>query len=243
MVIRVFDHEVQAGQAAAMLVAAQIIRKPDSVIGLATGSSPLQAYQELVRMYQAGIVDWSRVITFNLDEYHGLSPDHSQSYRSFMLKHLFGKINMQPEAIHVPNGTAANPAEECLAYERAIRAAGGIDLQLLGLGRNGHIGFNEPGSSFSTLTHVVNLTEDTADANARFFDKMTDVPKQALSMGVGTIMQARQIIMLVTGSGKARAVSGMVNGAIDPKCPGSILQIHANVTVLLDCAAATALNR
>jgi len=243
MLIRVFENEVQAGQAAALLIGAQIVRKPDSVIGLATGSSPVTAYLELVRMCQAGVVDWSRVTTFNLDEYVGLAPDHHQSYRAFMMKNLFSKVNIRPEAIHVPNGIAANPAEECLTYERTIRAAGGVDLQLLGLGRNGHIGFNEPDTLFSTLTHVVDLTDDTIDANARFFVKRSDVPKQAISMGVGTIMQARQIIMLVTGTDKARAVSGMVQGMIDPKCQGSILQAHSNVTVLLDRAAATALNR
>ena len=243
MFVRVFENEVQAGQAAALLIGAQIVRKPDSVIGLATGSSPVNAYQELARMYQAGVVDWSRVTTFNLDEYIGLAPDHNQSYRSFMMKNLFSKVNMRLEAIHVPNGSAAKPVEECLTYERAIRAAGGIDLQLLGLGRNGHIGFNEPDTLFTTLTHVVDLSDDTLNANSRFFDKPGDVPKQAISMGVGTIMQARQIVMLVTGTDKARAVLGMVQGMIDPKCQGSILQAHANVTILLDRAAATALNR
>ena len=159
-----------------------------------------------------------------------------------MMKNLFGKVNMRPEAIHVPNGQAADPAAECLAYERDIRAAGGVDLQLLGLGRNGHIGFNEPASEFVPLTHVVDLTEDTIDANARFFSKTSDVPKQALSMGIGTIMQARQIVMIVTGANKARAVRAMVQGAIDPQCQGSILQAHAHVTVLLDRPAAAALN-
>ena len=243
MFIRVFENEVQAGQAAAMLIGTQIVTKPDSVIGLATGSSPVTAYQELVRLCQAGVVDWSRVSTFNLDEYIGLAPEHHQSYRYFMMKNLFGKINMRPEAIHMPDGTAVNPAEECMAYERAIRAVGGIDLQLLGLGRNGHIGFNEPSTCFSTLTHIVDLTEDTINANSRFFEKSADVPKKAISMGVGTIMQARQIVMLVTGTDKARAVLSMVQGMIDPKCQASILQTHAHVTVLLDRAAATALNR
>ncbi|MEA4888488.1 MAG: glucosamine-6-phosphate deaminase [Clostridiaceae bacterium] len=242
MNIRVFDNELQAGQAAALLIAAQIMAKPESVIGLATGSTPLQAYQELARLYQAGVLDWGRVTTFNLDEYLGVAPDHDQSYRNFMMRNLFSKVNMRPEAIHVPNGKAADPAAECLAYERDIRAAGGVDLQLLGLGRNGHIGFNEPASEFVPLTHVVDLTDDTIDANARFFSKAADVPKQALSMGIGTIMQARQVVMIVTGANKARAVRAMVQGAIDPQCQGSILQAHAHVTVLLDRPAAAALN-
>lgn len=241
MNIRVFENEVQAGQAAALLIASQILAKPDSVVGLATGSTPLQAYQELVRLYQAGVLDWGRVTTFNLDEYLGLAADHEQGYRNFMVRNLFGKINMRPDAIHVPNGLAADAAAECLAYERAIRAAGGIDLQLLGLGRNGHIGFNEPARFFTPLTHVIDLTPDTIEANARFFGKAAEVPRQALSMGIGTIMQAGKIVMLVTGAHKARAVQAMVQGPIDPQCPGSILQTHARVTVLLDRPAATAL--
>ncbi len=242
MHIQVFDNELKAGQAAAMLIAAQILSDPESVIGLATGSTPLPAYQELVRLTQNGILDWSRVTTFNLDEYVGLPGDHEQSYRAFMMKNLFGKVNIKPEAIHVPNGIAADPGAECLAYERAIRQTCGINLQLLGLGRNGHIGFNEPDTDFTTLTHVVDLTEDTIDANARFFEKASDVPRQAMSMGIGTIMQAKKIVMLVTGASKARAVRSMICNPVDPHCPGSVIQLHANAVVLLDRAAATALN-
>ncbi|MBP8989036.1 MAG: glucosamine-6-phosphate deaminase [Clostridia bacterium] len=242
MNIRVFDNERQAGLAAAYLIAAQIVGKSEAVIGLATGSTPIPAYQELIRLTQAGVLDWSRVTTFNLDEYVGLPGDHEQSYRAFMMKNLFDKVNIRKEAIHIPNGMAEDLTEECIAYERAIQARGGIDLQLLGLGRNGHIGFNEPDQVFSTMTHVVNLTEDTIEANARFFSRSEDVPRQAISMGIGTIMKARKIVMLATGAQKARAVRSMICQAVDPACPASILQLHADVTVLLDHAAATALN-
>jgi glucosamine-6-phosphate deaminase len=242
MHIQVFDNELQAGQAAATLIAAQILNNPESVLGFATGSTPLPAYQELVRLTQNGILDWSRITTFNLDEYVGISADHEQSYRAFMMKNLFDKVNIKQEAVHVPNGVAEDPEEECLAYERAIRQTCGIDLQLLGLGRNGHIGFNEPDTAFTTLTHVVDLTDDTIDANARFFEKSSDVPRQAMSMGIGTIMQAKKIVMIVTGASKARAVRSMVCNPVDPNCPGSVIQLHANTVVLLDRPAATALN-
>jgi len=242
MNIRVFYNDIQAGQAAALLIAAQILNKPESVIGLATGSTPLKTYQELVRLTGAGILNWSGVTTFNLDEYLGLPGDHEQSYRFFMMKNLFSKINLKTESIHVPNGMAEDPQAECLSYERQIRAHGGIDLQLLGLGHNGHIGFNEPDAAFTAMTHAVSLTEETIKANARFFSSPAEVPQRALSMGIGTIMQARKIVMLVTGPAKARAVRNMICGPVDPRCPGSILQLHAAVTVLLDRPAATALN-
>ncbi|MDW7656015.1 MAG: glucosamine-6-phosphate deaminase [Bacillota bacterium] len=242
MIIRVFDNEMQAGQAAALMIAAQILGEPASVLGLATGGTPVMTYHELVRLTVGGILDWSRVTTFNLDEYQGLPGEHDQSFRFFMMKNLFDKVNIKPDSIHIPDGVAEDPATECLTYERLIRESGGIDLQLLGLGRNGHIGFNEPATSFSPLTHVVDLTEDTIQDNARFFNKSDQVPQQALSMGIGTIMKARKIVMLVTGAAKARAVRSMICGPVDPRCPGSILQLHAAVTVLLDRPAATALN-
>lgn len=243
MKIKVLENEVLVGQAAALIIAAQILRKPDSVLGLATGSTPIDTYQELVRLSKSGILDWSRITTFNLDEYCGLNPDHNQSYINFMQQHLFSKINLRPEAVNIPDGMAADPEAECLAYERKIKEAGGIDLQLLGIGRNGHIGFNEPAELFSSRTHVVDLSEDTIDANSRFFTKAQDVPRQAMSMGTGTIMQAKSVILLATGSNKARAVASMVQGQISPQCPASILQAHPAVTVLLDRQAAVALNR
>ncbi|NLO35760.1 MAG: glucosamine-6-phosphate deaminase [Clostridiaceae bacterium] len=241
MNIRVFDNEAQAGQAAALVIAAQIVKKPDSVIGLATGGTPVLTYQDLARLTKSGILDWDRVTTFNLDEYLGLAGDHEQSFRAFMVKNLFSKVNIKPDAIHIPDGLAKDPEAESLAYERSINTRGGIDLQLLGLGRTGHIGFNEPDSLFSTRTHVVDLTADTISANARFFANPSDVPRQAMTMGIGTIMQAREILMLVTGAEKARAVRGMVCNPVDPQCPGSVLQLHANVTVFLDRPAATAM--
>ena len=242
MNIRVFNNELQAGQAAALIIAAQILNKPASVIGLATGGTPVVAYQELVRLTKTGVLDWSRVTTFNLDEYLGLPGHHEQSFRHFMMKNLFSKVNIRTDAIHIPDGLAADPAAECLAYERAIREHGGIDLQLLGLGHNGHIGFNEPDSTFSTLTHVADLTEDTLAANARFFSQSSNVPQRALTMGIGTIMNSERIVMLVTGAEKARAVRSMICNMVDPRIPGSVLQLHADTTILLDHPAATALN-
>lgn len=243
MQVHVFDTERQAGQAAALLIAEQLLSRPKPTLGLATGSTPIPAYQELVRLTQTGLLDWHRATTFNLDEYIGLAGDHPQSFRAFMMRQLFDQVNIRPQAIHVPDGLAADPERACLAYEQAIRAAGGIDLQLLGLGRNGHIGFNEPARTFSTRTQVVDLTEDTIDANARFFDRAADVPRQAISMGIGTIMQARKVLLLVTGAAKARAVRQVLCDPVDPACPGSIIQLHQQVVVLLDRPAATALSQ
>lgn len=243
MNIRVFENEVLVGKAAAVIMAAQILRKPDSVIGLATGSTPIDTYQELVRMSKSGILDWSNVHTFNLDEYCGLPKGHDQSYYHFMQHHLFSKINIKKEAVNIPDGMADDPEAECLAYERKIKEAGGIDMQILGIGRNGHIGFNEPGTLFRTRTHVVDLTSDTIEANSRFFSSSDEVPRQAMSMGIGTIMQAGSILLLATGSNKARAVASMLQKDMDPDCPASILQAHSSVTVLLDRQAAVALSR
>lgn len=243
MNIRVFDNEAQAGRAAATLIAAQMLRKPTGILGLATGGTPIDAYRHLIDLTRKGALDWSRLTTFNLDEYVGLPADHEQSYAAYMQEKLFAAVNMRPEAAFLPDGMAEHPKEECIAYERKIRDAGGIDLQLLGIGRNGHIGFNEPDTVFSPRTHCVDLSEDTIEANARFFDKADDVPRQAISMGIGTIMKAKSVLLIATGSSKARAVSAMVQGPIDPQCPASVLQVHPDVTVLLDRAAAVALSR
>lgn len=243
MNIRVFENSMLASQAAACLMGAQVLRNPSAVLGLATGSTPIPAYRELVRMTQSGVLDFSRVTTFNLDEYVGLDHEHEQSYYYFMMEHLFSKINIKKASIHVPSGIADDVSNECIAYEQAILASGGIDLQLLGLGRNGHIGFNEPAETFTSRTHVVSLTEDTIEANARFFDDRSEVPKQAISMGVGTIMKARSIVMLVTGASKARAARNMICGPVSPSCPASILQLHPAAVVLLDRQAASTLNQ
>ncbi len=241
MVIQVFDNERQVAQAGAALIATQLLDEPESVLGFATGSTPLGVYAELVRLYEEGVISFGDATTFNLDEYYGISRDHNQSYYYFMMENLFSKVNLPVENIHLPNGDAEDPTEECHAYEEAIAEAGGVDLQLLGIGRNGHIGFNEPGAVFERATHLVDLTEDTIEANARFFEAAADVPRQALSMGIGTIMDAYKILLVATGRNKAEAVRDMIQGNIDPQCQASILQVHPNVTVLLDKEAAALL--
>ncbi len=242
MVIQVFENEQQVAKAGAALVAAQLLAEPQSVLGLATGSTPLGIYDELVNLYDDGVISFAEVTSFNLDEYLGLDRHHEQSYFRYMVDHLFGKINILPDAINIPDGTAADPEAECERFEELIAAANYIDLQILGLGRNGHIGFNEPNTYFPKATHVVDLTEDTIQANARFFDNFEDVPKQAISMGIGTIMEAGRIILIATGSSKAEAVKAMIEGHIDPVCQASILQIHPDVTILLDQDAASLLS-
>lgn len=241
MVIQVFDNEKQVAQAGAALIATQLLDEPESVLGFATGSTPLGVYAELVRLYEEGVISFGDAMTFNLDEYYGISSEHNQSYYYFMMENLFSKVNLPKENIHLPNGDAADPDEECRSYEEAIAEAGGIDLQLLGIGRNGHIGFNEPSDLFQRATHLVDLTEDTIEANSRFFASPADVPRQALSMGIGTIMDAYKILLVATGRNKAEAVRDMIQGHIDPKCQASILQVHPNVTVLLDKEAASLL--
>ena len=241
MQLRVFNEAQQACHAAAMMMAAQLLQKPDSVLGLATGSSPVPSYDLLADEYAAGVVDFSQVTTFNLDEYVGLGPEHPQSYRYFMEQHLFSRVNIRREASHVPDGCASDLAAEAVAYDEAIRAAGGLDVQLLGIGRNGHIGFNEPGESFVAGTHVVALSQNTIAANARFFSSEDEVPRQAISMGIGSIMSARQVLLIATGESKADAIARTVKGDITPWVPASILRTHPNVVLLLDRAAASKL--
>lgn len=242
MVIQVFENEQQVAKAGAAIIAAQILAEPQSVLGLATGSTPIELYSELVKLYEDGVISFAEVTTFNLDEYLGLDRHHDQSYFQFMVDHFFGKINILPDSIHIPDGTAVDPHAECERYEQAIADANYIDLQLLGLGRNGHIGFNEPASFFQKATHVTDLTEDTITANARFFENGEEVPRQAISMGIGSIMEAERILLLATGASKAEAVKAMVEGHIDPLCQASILQIHPDVTILLDQEAASLLS-
>jgi glucosamine-6-phosphate deaminase len=239
MIVHVFDNAKKASLAAAHLFAAQILKKPDSVLGLATGSTPLDTYQQLIKWHKAGWLDFSRCVSFNLDEYVGLRPDHPQSYRRFMQENLFDHINMK--ATHVPDGSAANLKREATRYDKAIASAGGIDIQFLGIGNNGHIGFNEPANVFSYGTQVVNLTRSTIEANTRFFDKAEDVPRQAISLGTGGIMNARTIVMVAFGKEKAKAVKAMVKGEVDPKVQASILSLHKQTVVLLDGDAASLL--
>jgi len=223
---------------AAILLAGQVIHKPASVLGLATGSTPVGTYQYLVSLYQEGLVEFSQTTTFNLDEYYGLAPDNRCSYAWFMRHHLFQYINDSPAKVHIPNGLADDVEVECLAYEEKIRQAGGIDLQLLGIGRNGHIGFNEPDLKFESGTHLVELDEETIAANARFFESPDQVPRQAISMGIKTIMRSRRIILLASGAEKAQAVYEMIYGKITPELPASVLQLHPDATVIADREAA-----
>ena len=236
-----FDTAAKVGQAAATLIAAQLLRKPDSVLGLATGSTPVPTYEELIALYKAGVADFSKVISYNLDEYVGIPVDHECSYHRFMDDNLFNHVNMRREAIHVPDGLAEDLSSAAAAYDAAIDAAGGIDLQVLGIGRNGHIGFNEPGDKFVYGCHVVDLSESTIDANKRFFDSADDVPSQAVSLGIGSIMKAKTILLLATGEDKAEAVRAMVQDEINPMVQATILRTHPSVIVLLDAAAASKL--
>ena len=222
---------------AANIIAAQVSLNPKSVLGLATGSTPVGTYAQLIEQYQAGELDFSRVTTVNLDEYAGLAPEHEQSYRYFMQHNLFDHVNIRRESTHVPSGLAEDAAEECRAYGRMIARLGGIDMQLLGLGHNGHIGFNEPADVFPVHPHVVDLTKNTIRANARFFGSEGEVPHQALTMGVGDIMRARRILVAVSGEDKAEAVYRSFAGPVTPQVPASVLQLHNDVTVIGDRAA------
>ena len=241
MQVHLYDTAAQVGQAAAILIGAQLIGKPASVLGLATGSSPIQTYQELIRLHQTGVLDFSSAITFNLDEYCHLPIAHPCSYHHFMNTELFNHVNIAQDNAHVPDGNAADLAAECSRYDRAIARAGGIDLQLLGIGRNGHIGFNEPSDQFVYGCHVVKLTQSTIEANRRFFDTEADVPREAVSLGVGSIMNAKRVLLIATGEDKAEAVRKSILEDIDPETQASILRTHPNVIYLLDRAAASQL--
>ncbi|MFA0774627.1 MAG: hypothetical protein THHGLFOP_000123 [Candidatus Fervidibacter sp.] len=231
------------GKEAARQIAALIRRKPNAVLGLATGSTPIPCYRELIRMHKEEGLDFSHVTTFNLDEYYPIDPRHPQSYRRFMDEQLFNHINIDKARTFIPYGLAPDPFEHCRWYEEQIKAAGGIDLQILGIGHNGHIAFNEPGSSLASRTRVKTLTPETIEANARFFDRPEDVPRYAITMGIGTILEARKIILLATGEGKADAVAQAIEGPVTSMCPASALQLHPRVTFILDEAAASKLQR
>lgn len=241
MNVRVYPNGDLASIAAAVLIAGQVVDNPRSVLGLATGSTPLPIYRELIAMAHRGVLDFQNVTTYNLDEYVGLGPDHPCSYRRFMQENLFSHLQMRPEQIHIPNGLAEDPDAECRAYDAAIAAAGGLDLQLLGLGSNGHIGFNEPAPYFTTNSYCVRLSEQTRRDNRRFFAEGEQVPTHALTMGIASIMQARRIVLVATGPNKAQAVKRMVDGPVDPMVPASILQMHRHATILLDADAAALL--
>lgn len=226
---------------AANIISAQIIMKPCCVLGLATGSSPVGTYKQLIEWYKKGDLDFSKVTTINLDEYVGLGPDNDQSYRYFMNERLFNHVNIDKSRTFVPNGLEPDAAKACSEYNAIIAREGGIDLQLLGLGRNGHIGFNEPGEAFEKETHCVNLTESTIEANRRFFASWSDVPRKAYTMGIKSIMQAKKILLVVSGKDKADALKASLYGPITPAVPASILQLHNDVTIVADTAAAALL--
>lgn len=219
---------------AANIISAQVIMKPNCVLGLATGATPIGTYDQLVEWYNKGDLDFSEVTTVNLDEYKGLPRTNDQSYYYFMHQHLFDRVNIDPERTNVPNGMEPDAEKECGRYEELIRSLGGVDLQLLGLGHNGHIGFNEPGEAFEKETHCVDLTESTIEANKRFFASADDVPKQAYTMGIKTIMQAKKILIVVNGENKADIVERAFFGPVTPEVPASILQLHNDVTLVGD---------
>ena len=231
------DDYKEMSRKAASIIAAQVILKPESVLGLATGSTPIGTYENLVAWYENGDLDFSKVSSVNLDEYKGLSGDNDQSYRYFMNKHLFSKVNIDVEHTFVPNGLEPDSDKACAEYNEIIRKSGGIDLQLLGLGHNGHIGFNEPCEEFEKETHCVDLKESTIEANKRFFESEADVPRQAYTMGIQNIMNAKKVLVVVSGEDKADIVAKAFMGPVTPQVPASILQMHEDVTLVGDKAA------
>ena len=235
-IYRAKDYE-DMSRKAANIIASQVVLKPDCVLGLATGSTPIGAYKNLVEKYEQGDLDFSQVTTVNLDEYKGLPRENDQSYYYFMHDNLFDHVNVKPENTHLPDGTKEDSDEECARYEELIRTLGGQDLQLLGLGHNGHIGFNEPDAIFEKATHCVDLQESTIEANKRFFASADDVPKQAYTKGIGTIMQAKKILVVVSGEDKADTVAKAFFGPVTPEVPASILQFHKDVILVADEAA------
>lgn len=239
MEIIIQETKQAAADVAARLIAKLLQKKPDAVIGLATGSTPLPLYERLIEMK----LDWSKVTTFNLDEYIGLPRDHSQTYHAFMWENLFSKINIDPENVHIPDGNAADIPAFCKEYEEQIKAAGGIDLQVLGIGTDGHIGFNEPTSSLASRTRIKTLTEQTCKDNARFFGSEEEVPNHVITMGIGTIMEARTNLLLAFGENKAQAIAEAVEGPVTSISPASVLQMHPTVKVCIDAPAASKLQR
>lgn len=228
---------------AATIIAKQIQRKPNTVLGLATGGSPVEVYRQLVRQHADGELDFSRVVSFNLDEYVGLAPEHPQSYRHFMQEQLFDHVNISPANAHVPDGRALDYERYCENYESKIREYGGIDLQLLGIGSDGHIAFNEPGSSLGSRTRLKTLTSETIRDNARFFGSEDAVPRLAVTMGVGTILEARRCLLIAYGANKAAAIAQAVEGPVTAQITASALQLHRDVVVVIDEAAAEKLQR
>ena len=239
MIVTVLDTADAVAHALAQRVATLLGEKPDAVLGLASGRTPVEGYAELQRLHAEGKADWSRASTFNLDEFAGIDAHHPGSFRQFMERHLFDGVNLEPSRVHFLDGAAVDPDAECARYEQAIGKAGGIDLQILGIGSNGHIGFNEPGDELSLRTHRVTLAESTRRDNASLFGgDVARVPKEALSMGIGTILQARRIVLVATGAKKADCIRAALNGRISTRVPASLLQVHPDIEFLLDTDAA-----
>ncbi|WP_019535408.1 glucosamine-6-phosphate deaminase [Paenibacillus ginsengihumi] len=237
MNLQIFDSPDQLHEAGAGIIGGLLQTKPSAVLGLATGGTPVGIYEELVKAHKRGLVRFKEATTFNLDEYVGLPGTHPQSYRYYMNEHLFSQVDLAPERTHIPDGMSPDPQEECRRYDALLQRAGQIDLQLLGIGHNGHIGFNEPDHALISGTHVVALREETRLANARFFDRLEAVPTHALTMGVATILKARTIVLVVKGEDKADIVHRALTGPITTDCPASLLQTHPNLTVLMDAEA------
>ncbi|WP_282937808.1 glucosamine-6-phosphate deaminase [Paenibacillus sp. RC67] len=232
-----FDSHEKLHESGASIITGLVQTNPRAVLGLATGGTPVGIYEEIVKSYQRGVVRFQDAISFNLDEYVGLPEDHAESYRNYMNTHLFNHIDLPRSQAHIPDGNAADPVAECRRYDKLLEQAKQIDLQLLGLGHNGHIGFNEPDHALISGTHVVELREETRKANARFFDSMDQVPTHALTMGVGTILKAKMILLVVKGADKAEIVHRALTGPITTDCPASLLQTHPHLVVLLDSEA------
>ena len=235
------DYEAVSAEAT-RLVVDRLLRKPNLVLGLATGSTPGGLYNELIRRCREDGLDLTKITTFNLDEYVGVPPDHPHSYHRFMRENLFEHMHLDPRHVHIPNGMAMDIEAHCDWYEEQIQRAGGIDLQILGIGANGHIAFNEPGSSLGSRTRVKTLTQKTREDNARFFASMDEVPHYAITMGIGTIMEARELLMLVTGESKAQALRDAAEGPLTAMCPASMIQMHRKAYVIADRAAASLLS-
>ena len=241
MNVLIYDNEEQIGVAAGNYMCGQVLQKPDSVLGLATGSTPLKPYGQMIELFKKGAIDFSKVTTFNLDEYVNLDVEDVNSYHSFMHKNLFDHINIPEENINFLDGNAEDLEQECAEYENRIKTAGGIDIQLLGIGSNGHIAFNEPSDCFQRWSHVVELKESTVKDNSRFFKSIEEVPTKAVTMGIGSIMQAKKILIIALGKNKAQAIKQLINGNVTPMCPASVLQFHTDVTLMLDRDAASLL--
>lgn len=241
MNIHIYDDDGQIGLAAGCCICSQVIQKPNSVLGFATGSTPLKPYGVMIDLFKKGAVDFSKVITFNLDEYVNLDIADKNSYHTFMHENLFNHINIPPENINFLDGNTDDLEAECKKYEDKIKAAGGIDIQLLGIGSNGHIAFNEPADIFPRASHVVKLKESTVKDNSRFFNSIDEVPTKAVTMGIGSIMQAKKIIIIALGEKKAKAIKQLISGEVTPECPASMLQFHPDVTLMLDRGAASLL--